>query len=89
MAATTVKKPSENSPLKRANRRHCERKQKPRNRVRATKGRNWEKTVENTRLIGKQNNFNSKKTKYINGSLPSVATWQLKCKISSFDRYEL
>ena len=34
MAATTVKKPSENSSIKRANRRRCERKQKPQNRGR-------------------------------------------------------
>ena len=51
MVATTVKKPSENSPLKRANGRRCERKQNPQNRVSATKGRNWEKTVEDARLL--------------------------------------
>ena len=50
VTATTVKKPSENSPRKRANRRRCERKQTPQNRVRATKGRNWEKTVEDAGL---------------------------------------
>ena len=44
--ATTVKKPSENLPIKRANRRRCERKQTPQNRVSVTKGRSWEKTVE-------------------------------------------
>ena len=54
VVATTVKKPSENSPIKRANRRRCERKQKPQNRVRATKGRNWEKTVEDASLLHKQ-----------------------------------
>ena len=54
MAATTVKKPSENSPLKRASRRRCERKQTPQNRVIATKGRNWEKTVEDAPLTTKQ-----------------------------------
>ena len=46
MAATTVKKPSKNSPIKRASRRRCERKQTPQNRVIATKGKSWEKTVE-------------------------------------------
>ena len=54
LAATTVKKPSENSPLKRANRRRCERKQTPQNRVIAMKGRSWEKTVEAARLLEKQ-----------------------------------
>ena len=44
--ATTVKKPSENPPIKRARRRRCERKQTPQNRVSATKRRGWEKTVE-------------------------------------------
>ena len=53
-AATTVKKPSENSPIKRANRRRCERKQTPQNRVRATKGRSWWKTVEDTRLLAER-----------------------------------
>ena len=48
--ATTVKKPSENSPIKRAKRRRCERKQTPQNRVSATKRRNWEKTVEDASL---------------------------------------
>ncbi len=43
--ATTVKKPSGNSPIKRASRRRCERKQTPQNRVRAMKGRSWQKTV--------------------------------------------
>ena len=38
MVATTVKKPSENSPIKRARRRRCKRKQTPQNRVNATKG---------------------------------------------------
>ena len=54
VAATTVKKPSENWPIKQANRRRCERKQKPQNRVIATKGRNWEKTVEDASLLGRQ-----------------------------------
>ena len=49
-----VKKPSENSPLKRARRRRCERKQMPQNRVRATKGKSWEKTVEDARLPTEQ-----------------------------------
>ena len=51
VAATTVKKPSENSPIKWANRRRCERKQTPKNRVIATKGKSWEKTVEDTCLL--------------------------------------
>ena len=54
VTATTVKKPSENSPLKRARRRHCERKQTPQNRVKATKGRSWEKTVEDAWLLRKR-----------------------------------
>ena len=54
VAATTVKKPSENSPLKRARRRRCKRKQTPQNRVRATKGKSWEKTVEAAWLLEKQ-----------------------------------
>ena len=54
MAATAVKKPSENSPIKRASRRRCERKQTPQYRVIATKGKSWEKTVEAARLLEKQ-----------------------------------
>ena len=54
VTATTVKKPSENSPLKRANRRRCERKQTPQNRVKATKERNWEKIVEAASLLREQ-----------------------------------
>ena len=54
VTATTVKKPSENSPLKRANRRRCERKQTPQNRVKVTKGRSWEKTMEDASLTPKQ-----------------------------------
>ena len=54
MASSTVKKPSENSPIKRARRRRCERKQTPQNRVRATKGKSWEKTVEAAWLLEKQ-----------------------------------
>ena len=54
MTETTVKKPSENSPIKRASRRRCERKQTPQNRVRATKGKSWEKTVEDACLLEKQ-----------------------------------
>ena len=50
----TVNKPSENSPIKRARRRHCERKQTPQNRVRATKGKSWEKTVEDACLLRKR-----------------------------------
>ena len=53
MIATTVKKPSENSPIKRARRRRCERKQTPQNRARATKGKSWEKTVEDVCLLEK------------------------------------
>ena len=52
--ATTVKKPSENSPIKRASRRRCERKQTPQNRVSAMKGRRWKKTVEDACLLEKQ-----------------------------------
>ena len=52
--ATTVKKPSENSPIKRARRRRCERKQTPQNRVRATKGKSWEKTAEDACLPTEQ-----------------------------------
>ena len=54
MAATTVKKLSENSPIKRASRRCCERKQTPQNRVSATKGRRWEKTIEDANLLRKR-----------------------------------
>ena len=54
MAATTVKKPSENSPIKRASRRRCEREQTPQNCVIATKGKSWEKTVEDACLLEKQ-----------------------------------
>ena len=54
VAATTVKKPSGNSPIKRASRRRCERKQTPQNRVIATKGKSWEKTVEDASLLEKQ-----------------------------------
>ena len=54
LAATTVKKPSENSPLKRANRRRCKRKQTPQNRVIAMIGRSWEKAVEDAWLLEKQ-----------------------------------
>ena len=54
MAATTVKKPSENSPIKRARRRRCERKQTPQNRVRVMRGRSCEKTVEDASLTVKQ-----------------------------------
>ena len=43
-----------NSPSKRARRRRCERKQTPQNRVRATKGKSWEKTVEDACLLEKQ-----------------------------------
>ena len=50
VAATTVKKPSGNSPSKRARRRRCERKQTPQNRVSVTKGKSWEKTVEDAWL---------------------------------------
>ena len=52
VASTTVKKPSENSPIKRARPWRCERKQTPKNRVRATKGKSWEKTVESRRPLG-------------------------------------
>ena len=54
VAATTVKKPSENSPNKRARRRRYERKQTPQNRVRTTEGKSWEKTVEAARLHTEQ-----------------------------------
>ena len=54
MAATTVKKPSENSPIKRVRRRRCERKQTPKTRVSAMRGKSWEKTVEDTILTVKQ-----------------------------------
>ena len=54
MTATTVNKPSGNSPIKRASRRRCERKQTPQNRVIATKGKSWEKTVEDACLLEKQ-----------------------------------
>ena len=54
MIATTVKKPSENSPIKRVSRRRCERKQTPQNRVIATKGKSWEKTVDAAWLLEKQ-----------------------------------
>ena len=54
MASSTVKKPSENSPIKRARRRRCERKQTPQNRVRATKGKSWEEIVEAAWLLEKQ-----------------------------------
>ncbi len=54
VAATTVKKPSENSPIKRARRRGCERKQTPQNRVRAMRGKIWEETVEDACLLEKQ-----------------------------------
>ena len=57
MAATTVREPSENSPLKRANRRCCERKKTSQNRVSATKRRNWEKTVEDAGLLAGQIRF--------------------------------
>ena len=53
VAATTVKKPSENSPIKWASRRRCERKQTPQNRVIATKGKSWEKTVEDACLTNR------------------------------------
>ena len=49
-----AKKPSENSPIKRASRRRCERKQTPQNRVIATKRRSWEKTVEDASFPYKQ-----------------------------------
>ena len=52
MVATTVKKPSENSPIKRARCRRCERKQTPQNRVSAMRGKSWEKTVESRRPLG-------------------------------------
>ena len=54
MKATTVKKPSKNSPIKQASRRRCERKQTPQNRVIATKGRRCKKTVEDARLPTEQ-----------------------------------
>ena len=54
MAATTVKKPSKNSPIKRARPWRCERKQTPRNHVRAMRGRSWEKTVEDASLLWEQ-----------------------------------
>ena len=54
VAATTVKKLSGNSPIKRANRRRCERKQTPRNCVRETRGRSWEKTVEDAHLLAER-----------------------------------
>ena len=54
VAATTVKKPSENSPIKRASRRRCERKQTPQNRVIAKKEKSWEKTVEADCLLRKR-----------------------------------
>ena len=50
VAATTVKKPSENSPTKRASSRRCERKQKSQNHVRGTKRKNCQKTVKDTRM---------------------------------------
>ena len=50
VAATTVKKPSENSPIKRANRRRCERKQTSQNRIKAMRGRSWEETLEDASL---------------------------------------
>ena len=61
VATSTVKKPSENLPCKRANRRCYERKQKPQNRIRATKGRNWEKTVEDASLLQEKPNWRPKK----------------------------
>ena len=54
VTATTVNKPSGNSPIKWASRRRCERKQTPQNRVIATKGKSWEKTVEDACLLEKQ-----------------------------------
>ena len=54
MAATTVKKPSKNSPIKRARPWRCERKQTPRNHVRAMRGRSWEKTLEDASLLVEQ-----------------------------------
>ena len=67
VAATTVKEPSENSPIKWASRRRCERKQTPQNLVRTTKGRNWEKTVEDACLLRKRSVARDE------GLLPSVA----------------
>ena len=54
VAATTVKKLSGNSPIKRASRRRCERKQTPRSCARETRGRSWVKTVEDAILTYKQ-----------------------------------
>ena len=58
MAATTVKKPSKNSPIKRARSWRCERKQTPRNHVRAMRGRSWEKTLEDASLLMEQLDYN-------------------------------
>ena len=54
VAATTVKKPSKNSPIKRARPWRCERKQTPRNHVRAMRGRSWEKTLEDASLLAER-----------------------------------
>ena len=54
MAATTVKKLSKNSPIKRARPWRCERKQTPRNHVKAMRGRSWEKTLEDASLLQEQ-----------------------------------
>ena len=69
VAATTVKKLSQNSPIKRARRRRCERKQTPQNRVSATTGKSWEKTVEAASLPYKQE---------VGGSSPPPPTIVLK-----------
>ena len=57
VAATTVKKTSEDSPIKRASRRRCERKQTPRSCVIETRGRSWEKTVEDAHLLEERFGF--------------------------------
>ena len=69
VAATTVKEPSENSPIKRDSRRRCERKQTPQNLVSTTKGRNWEKTVEDACLLRKRSVARDEEL------LPSAGRW--------------
>ena len=55
MAASTVKKPSRKlAPSSGLGRRRCERKQTPRNRVRAMRGRSWEKTMGDASLLQEQ-----------------------------------
>ena len=55
VAATTVKENRQKTrPSSGLGRRRCERKQTPRNRVRAMRGRSWGETVEAANLLSKQ-----------------------------------